>query len=481
MTETLHLAAPRRDAQMAEALRDFLTVRNFPVRLWIADSDTQIADAVATHDYYSAVFSSETAEADVVGAALRQGHEAVIERQAIVAASPLVIGWSRDAAERLGGENLGWQTLIEQSERSDFQVMHASATGTGGPWTLAALAQAAGDAGDINGELLRRRQSRTTGYAGDDLEIADLLPGQPVDAFVAPEDAAIRACQSAGGRYLISMPEEGTYLIRRPLLVARVGGYINEQWLRREIETFDDFEPLLRSSSWYSALDKLGYRDPSGQITPSAALPQYVTSPPKFPSYWQAPTASAMAAIPALWADVKRPVSILLLIDISGSMNGGKLNSAKAAIRHFLGNIFGADDQLGLTAFGSAIDDVVPLQPATSGAAAIEASLSGITAGGNTVLFDTVEAAIDQLCIVSQNHLRAIVLLSDGADNGSVSTLEAVRACVRDLDGFLIYAVSYPGGDEDALNRLVSAGKGQVLQSDPQSIVRLYETISRRF
>jgi len=489
MTEALHLAAPQREAQVAEALRDHLTAQNCPVQLWIAHDDTHIARAIATHDYYSAVFSSDTAVTDVADAARQQDHEAVIERRAVVASSPLVIGWSREAAEHLGRQNLGWQALRDQSERSDFRVVHASGTGSTGRWTLAALAKiAARDSGDSEGDLLRRIQSRTTGYAGNDLEISDLLLGQPVDAFVAQEDAAHRACLATEGRYLISMPQEGTFLIQRPLLVARVGGYVNEERLQREIELFDTFEPSLSSSPWHAKLSELGYRDPQGLVTPTVILQQYAVPPPPFPSYWEAPTASAMAAIPGLWAEVKRPASILLLLDTSGSMSGGKLEAAQRAIRQFLVNIVGTQDRLGLTTFGSTINEVVLLEPVASATAKIKASLDLVTAAGNTPLFDSVNAAVDQFewDTIDQREgdtgtrMRVVVLLSDGADNASRLRQEIVTARVRDTADLLIYAVSYPGGSEDTLNSLVSAGRGQVHQSDPQSIVRVYETISRR-
>ena len=480
MADPFYLAAPLRDARVAEALRDRLTARNCPVQLWIAPSDTEIAEAFATHDHYSAVFSSGTADTDVANAARHRGHEATIERLAVIASSPIVLGWSREAAEHLGGRALGWRTLVEQSERADFRIVHASGADPTGRWALAALAKATRDAGDANGDLLRRIQSRTAGYAVDDLEIGDLLLEQPADAFVAQEDAALSACLAHEGRYVISMPEEGTFLVQRPLLVARVEGNLNEPWLRQQIELFDTLVPFLSSSDWYSALSEAGYRDPEGRVTPAAALPHYVAPPPRFPSYWEAPTAAAMAAIPALWADVKRPASILLLLDTSGSMSGGKLAGAKKAIRQFLVNILGAKDRLGLMTFGSTINDVVSLQPARAAAERIEASLDQVAAAGSTVLFDSVGAAIEHLEADGGTNLRAVVLLSDGADTDSALSLAAVVARIRDADHLLMYAVSYPDGSQDTLSSLASAGMGHVLQSDPQSIVRVYETISRR-
>ena len=75
MAGALYLAAPRREARVAGALRDRLTAQNLPVQLWIAEDDAQVARAIATHDYYSAVFSSDMAAADVASAARRNNRE----------------------------------------------------------------------------------------------------------------------------------------------------------------------------------------------------------------------------------------------------------------------------------------------------------------------------------------------------------------------------------------------------------------------
>jgi uncharacterized protein YegL len=479
MAGALYLAAPRREARLAGALRDRLTAQNLPVQLWIAEDDAQIARAVATHDYYSAVFSSDMAAAEVASAARSNNRGAVIEREAVVASSPIVIGWSRQAAARLGRENLGWQALIAQSERPDFRIMHASGADPAGRWTLAVLAKATGDVGDANGDLLRRIESRTAGYAADDFDIGNLLRGQPVDAFVAQEQAALSACSATEGRYVLALPEEGTFLVRRPLLVARVEGYVNEERLAEEIALFDRYEPFLSSPSWSSTVGDLGYRGPDGLAAPAAAAPHYAASP-AFPSYWEAPTPAGMAQFSTLWADVKRPASILLLLDTSSSMDGEKLDAARQAIRRFLPRIAGTSDRLGLMTFGSSIEDAVLLQLAGTATAEIEASLDWATAAGGTPLFDCVAAAIERLAADGRTDLRAIVLLSDGEDTTSTMSLGEVTPGIRAAEHLLIYAVSYPEGDPDTLASLVAEGRGQVRESDPESVAQLYETISRR-
>jgi hypothetical protein len=262
--------------------------------------------------------------------------------------------------------------------------------------------------------------------------------------------------------------------------VARADGYVNEERLSQDIELFDTHEPLFSSSAWQSAVHQLGHRAPDGRAVPPAALPYYLAPPTPFPHYWEAPSTSALAAIPALWADVKRPASILLLLDTSGSMSGRNLEAAKRAIREFLVYIVGARDRLGLMTFASVVNEVVPLQPAATAAAQIDASLGWVTATGQTVLFDSFETAIARLGEDGDQGLNAIVLLSDGADNGSDATLWSATARIRAAENLLIYAVSYPEGSPDTLRSLVAAGRGQVKESDPHSIVRVYEAISRR-
>ncbi|MCH7523134.1 MAG: dihydrodipicolinate synthase family protein [Chloroflexi bacterium] len=96
-------------------------------------------------------------------------------------------------------------------------------------------------------------------------------------------------------------------------------------------------------------------------------------------------------------------------------MAGGALTQAKTAAHRFL-NDLGPQDTVAIVAFGNA---VVPLLAFTTDRAAAGAAIDGLTASGSTALYDATVASI-RLAANSGNSRFAVVLLTDGVDDGSL-------------------------------------------------------------
>ena len=84
--------------------------------------------------------------------------------------------------------------------------------------------------------------------------------------------------------------------------------------------------------------------------------------------------------------DASLRLNVVLVIDTSGSMAGAPLAAAKAAASQFATSL-GPNDAAGLVAFSG---DVRPLVGFTSDAGALTAGIDGLTAAGNTALYDAV-------------------------------------------------------------------------------------------
>ena len=131
------------------------------------------------------------------------------------------------------------------------------------------------------------------------------------------------------------------------------------------------------------------------------------------------------------------PARILLLIDASGSMNDEwKVASARRAAGQIL-DALGPEDQVALAGFDSRYWGVVAF---TRNKEEVRKGLESVTPFGSTALHDSLDKAAHDIATWGEGR-RAVVVLTDGLDNSSRSTADAVIARSRALD-VPIYALS---------------------------------------
>jgi Flp pilus assembly protein TadB/uncharacterized protein YegL len=151
----------------------------------------------------------------------------------------------------------------------------------------------------------------------------------------------------------------------------------------------------------------------------------------------------------------------MLVLDISGSMEGSRLTAAKAAALSYL-KALPADVKAGLVTFANR--PKVVLAP-TANRAALRAALTHVTADGNTALYDAILSAVTALG-GNQSNQRRLLILSDGADTTSKHSLAAVIAAIK-RSGVSTDAVGIglSGTQRVALTQITAAGSGRVLST----------------
>ena len=124
----------------------------------------------------------------------------------------------------------------------------------------------------------------------------------------------------------------------------------------------------------------------------------------------------------ALGAEIV-PVTTMLVIDISGSMDkGDKIGAAKEAAKAYI-NGMREGDQAGLITFDT---EVYRVQEATSDKVALTAAIDGLKTGSDTAMYDGILEATKALEGISGR--KAILVLSDGLDNQSSAVEEDIFA-----------------------------------------------------
>jgi len=108
------------------------------------------------------------------------------------------------------------------------------------------------------------------------------------------------------------------------------------------------------------------------------------------------------------------PLTTLLVMDISGSMNhGDKLKSAMNAARAYVDQAR-PSDQIGLVTFNT---EIKYPQPLTTDRRKMIAAINAIRAQDDTAMYDAVAKSIDLLEAVQGR--KAVIVMTDGLDNRS--------------------------------------------------------------
>ena len=140
------------------------------------------------------------------------------------------------------------------------------------------------------------------------------------------------------------------------------------------------------------------------------------------------------------------PVSLGIVLDTSGSMEGDKLTNARLAIEKFLDQLLDPEDEVFLYRFSS---DAELVQDWTSDRIAVTNSLRRMRASGGTAMYDAVLEAVP-MAQRGRNQKKAIVLISDGNDTNSRASARDVAQVVRETE-VLVYAIGIDGRAEPTI------------------------------
>ena len=136
------------------------------------------------------------------------------------------------------------------------------------------------------------------------------------------------------------------------------------------------------------------------------------------------------------------PISVVLLLDRSGSMMGDKMMHAKDGVINFVNALKRGDEAL-VIAFSDSID---ALGRFGLDAKTIERAVKRVDAGAGTRLYDAVIEGARSIADPGRKEKRAIVILSDGADTASVARLDEAVEAVRIAEA-PVYSIAIEYGD----------------------------------
>jgi tight adherence protein B len=150
----------------------------------------------------------------------------------------------------------------------------------------------------------------------------------------------------------------------------------------------------------------------------------------------------------------------VIAIDTSGSMQGARLAGAKGAADLFLRSL-PADVSVGLVTFSSTARLLVG---PTTDHGRVQRAVRGLVATGDTALYDATALAVRT---AGTSGARTVLLLTDGKDEGSRTSLSATLAAVRQSKALLsAVALGAEAGSAQALVQIAGASGGSLLKTN---------------
>jgi VWFA-related protein len=150
----------------------------------------------------------------------------------------------------------------------------------------------------------------------------------------------------------------------------------------------------------------------------------------------------------SLRSDRQSPLSLALLVDMSGSMRmSAKVAMARQAYDSVVAQLRQGQDEAAVFTFDSVLHE---RQPFTTDLSKLKGVLTEFNAFGTTSLYDATAAAARRLAERTGAH-KAIVVLTDGLDTSSALTAAEVSGLASSIDVPVFIVATVPSVDERSM------------------------------
>jgi Ca-activated chloride channel family protein len=155
------------------------------------------------------------------------------------------------------------------------------------------------------------------------------------------------------------------------------------------------------------------------------------------------------------------PISLGVLLDVSDSMYGKRIDDARTAIDRFLFELLDPEDEFFILAFNHRPHVITSW---TNAPDVVRRALDTLHPSGGTAAYDSVLAALP-LVAHRDRQRAALLLISDGADTASSATLREVRSALVRSDAF-VYAIAIDPPEPLPINAQVNPTALRELSDD---------------
>jgi Ca-activated chloride channel family protein len=477
-------------------------------------------DGIADGTLQPTIWSpASSAYVPVTNANWRKGHaeDLVVGTPNDLVLSPVVIAMWRPMAEALGwpDEAIGWSDIAELAtsdegwagygypEWGSFKLGHTHPNFSNSG-IISVIAEAYAGAGKQRGLTAQDLDDPKVVEFMSEVESSIIHYGESTGFFarrmfergpsylsaavmyenlVAAQEAKRLSGESTQLPVVAIYPKEGTFWSNHPYIILNAPWVTDEQ--REAAEAFEGF--LLDEAQQRQAI-QYGFRPADPSIALGTPLDtQYGVDPTQPQTVLEVPSAEVVVGIQNLWRqEAKKPVDLVIVFDVSGSMEGKKIATARESLVQFI-KLLDDRDRLQIILFSDELTTLTELSPLGEKREDILRRVSGIIEGGDTRLYDAIQLAYGELETKGDpNHIRAIVALTDGDDTASNMSLGQLTAEIgaksESGDATKVFTIAFGNdADREVMQQIAETTGAKQYDSDPETIRDVYGEIATFF
>lgn len=166
-------------------------------------------------------------------------------------------------------------------------------------------------------------------------------------------------------------------------------------------------------------------------------------------------------------------VSLAIVMDKSGSMEGSAIDNAKSAATEAANYMEDEGEKIAIITYD---DSATTSQGLTASKERLKRAISSIAANGGTNIAGGLIEGIDT--IKDEKGSRAIILMSDGQDGNAGQMPEAIEYAID--EGIAVYTVGFGEVDDDYMSDIAEQTGGKYMKaSDSSELADIYLTLQK--
>jgi Ca-activated chloride channel homolog len=278
-------------------------------------------------------------------------------------------------------------------------------------------------------------------------------------------------------------PKEGTFWSDHPV------GIVEREWVTPEHrDAAKIYVQYLLAKAQQEKAIQYGFRPASLDVPVSSPLDSEHGIDPKEPkTTLEVPSVDVISALLQLWKTEKKHANIALVLDTSGSMSeNNKMQNAKTGAKQLV-QMLDDGDTFSFLPFSSELNWAGQDVSVKNGRQQVLQQIDSLFAGGETALYDSIDAAYQHLASASNpdSKIQSVVVLTDGADTRSRLKFDELMSRIQyngETRAIHVFTIAY-GQDarKDILQKIADATQAKFYEGTPQNIVDVFRDISTFF
>jgi Ca-activated chloride channel homolog len=413
--------------------------------------------------------------------------------------SPVILGLKASRARALGWDTQEptWKDIADatKADKFTFGMTNPASSNTGLTATIGLAAALAKNPDALTEADLRnpqiqdffKGQSLTSGSSGWLAEAYE-RDQTKVDGIVNYESVllTLNASGKLAEQLTLVYPKEGIITADYPLMLLN----------NTHRADYDRLIAYLRSKDFQTKMSALTLRRP---VNPDAAMAPSIPKRTLIELPFPGQPGLISALLDTFLADVRIPASSRYVLDLSGSMQGERIDSLKQAMLMLASeNSHGADryarfqnrEEIGIITFSFEPNPtvVIPMgstqEQNAKARAAVAELINPFVASGGTAIYSSVRQALlelgDERAHGKEKRYYTVVLMTDGQSNHGLSRAEFddwYNSQGESVHGIPVFPILFGEGNAGELNELADLTGGRLFDSRSTALPVVFKEI----